>query len=298
MTIKSNIKDLKNSINKRSPTRSQQEKVAKLYEERKIINFLTAENLMLKLQNSRKTVVDKALKELEKYTDAQPATGRINRQIEEKKLRLNTKTSMLDKLDKEQELEDERNQPNVRARTKRNNEAQKTIANNFRKFNQPRTKFLRYDHAESVVEISVAHLKKEEKDLPKFLHSLKDRLIIAARKLLIMKTNMKFILGINAAFINSETNQEVTNTVSVPNVTVHNKAEIPRAMDTLIEKGITMFENINHKGSGYTVKKINHVFLKSWTVKPLRGSSYIPTPKEFSNPKCCLLYTSPSPRDV
>ena len=52
---------------------------------------------------------------------------------------------MVDKLNKEQELEDEQNLPNMRARTKRSDEASKTIAKNFRKFNQPRTKFLSYD---------------------------------------------------------------------------------------------------------------------------------------------------------
>ena len=115
---KANINRLKALINKRSPTRPQQEKVLTKYEARQIANFLTAENLMLKLQSTNKNVVAKALKELEKYEDAQSVTGRINRQIEEKKVRLNTKTSMVDKLNKEQELEDEQNQPNVRARTK------------------------------------------------------------------------------------------------------------------------------------------------------------------------------------
>jgi hypothetical protein len=56
----------------------------------------------------------------------------------------------------------------------------------------------------SVVEISVAHLKKEEKDLPKFLGSLKERLITAARKLLIMNTTMKFGLGVNATFTSTD----------------------------------------------------------------------------------------------
>ena len=151
MTVKSNIKVLQALVNKRSPTRTQQEKVVQKYKERKIANYLTAENLILKLQNSRASVVEKALKELQKYEDAQPVTGRINRQIEEKKqkrVRLIGKTTMVDKLNKEQELEDEENQPNVRAMRKRSNveqEAARKIANNLRKFNQPRTKFLSYD---------------------------------------------------------------------------------------------------------------------------------------------------------
>ena len=93
MTVKSNIKLLQALVNKRSPTRTQQEKVVQKYKERKIANKLSAENLILKLQNSRASVVDKALKELEKYEDAQAVTGRINRQIEEKKIRLNKKNN-------------------------------------------------------------------------------------------------------------------------------------------------------------------------------------------------------------
>ena len=67
MTIKSNIRYLKALVNNRSPTRSQQENVVKKYEERKIANKLSAENLILKLQNSRRSIEDKALKELEKH---------------------------------------------------------------------------------------------------------------------------------------------------------------------------------------------------------------------------------------
>jgi hypothetical protein len=122
MTVKSNIKILQALVNKRSPTRTQQEKVVQKYKERKITNYLTAENLILKLQNSRASVVDKALKELQKYEDAQPVTGRINRQIEEKKqkrVRLIGKTPMVDKLNKEQELEDEQDLPNMRVRKKK-----------------------------------------------------------------------------------------------------------------------------------------------------------------------------------
>ena len=122
MTVKSNIKILQALVNKRSPTRTQQEKVVQKYKERKIANYLSAENLMLKLQNSRASVVEKALKELQKYEDAQPVTGRINRQMEEKKqkrVRLNEKTTMVDKLNKEQELEDEQDIPNRRVTGKK-----------------------------------------------------------------------------------------------------------------------------------------------------------------------------------
>ena len=91
MTVKSNIIRLKAFINKRSPTRPQQEQVVKDYEDRKIANYLTAENLLLKLQSSNKKVVQKSLQERLKYEDAQPVTGKITREIEEKKKEIHSK---------------------------------------------------------------------------------------------------------------------------------------------------------------------------------------------------------------
>jgi hypothetical protein len=84
-TKKSNIIRLKALVNKRSPTRAQQEGIVKNYEERKIANYLTAENAILKLQSSNKKVVQKALQEILKYENAQPVTGKLTREIEEKR---------------------------------------------------------------------------------------------------------------------------------------------------------------------------------------------------------------------
>ena len=67
MPTKSNIIRLKALVNKRSPTRAQQEGIVKNYEERKIANYLTAENAILKLQSSNKKVVQKELQEILKY---------------------------------------------------------------------------------------------------------------------------------------------------------------------------------------------------------------------------------------
>ena len=56
---KSNINRLKAMVSK-GPTKAQQDGVVRDYEERKIVNYLTAENLVLKLQSSNKKVVEKA----------------------------------------------------------------------------------------------------------------------------------------------------------------------------------------------------------------------------------------------
>jgi hypothetical protein len=67
---KANINRLKAMISK-GPTKAQQEKALKHYEDRKIANILTVENLVSKLQSSNKRVVEKGLKELfyEYYTN-------------------------------------------------------------------------------------------------------------------------------------------------------------------------------------------------------------------------------------
>jgi hypothetical protein len=56
---KLNINRLKAMVS-RGPTKAQQDGVVRDYEERKIVNYLTAENLILKLQSSNKKVVEKA----------------------------------------------------------------------------------------------------------------------------------------------------------------------------------------------------------------------------------------------
>ena len=60
---KSNINRLKAMVSK-GPTKAQQDGVVRDYEERKIVNYLTAENLALKLQSSKKKMVEKALRDV------------------------------------------------------------------------------------------------------------------------------------------------------------------------------------------------------------------------------------------
>ena len=194
-TKKSNIIRLKALINKRSPTRAQQEQVVKDYEERKIANYLTAENAILKLQSSNKKVVQKALQEILKYENAQPVTGKLTRDIEEKKRRFTKKmseeTQRVNRLNKEEEQE---SQPSIRIRNKRTEtEAEKQrkpvdvgkvkiritkkmkedsankIRNRFLQFRKPKVRYYTLERAMSVVEISVSHLKNEEKNLMEFL---------------------------------------------------------------------------------------------------------------------------------
>ena len=48
-------------------------------------------------------------------------------------------------------------------------------------------------------------------------------------------------------------------------------------------------ENGKLKNTGWPIKRIHVVYLKSFTNKPVRGSSWIPTPDKYSNAKCGLI---------
>ena len=181
MTIKkSNINRLKALISSRSPTKTQQEGVVRDYEQRKIANYLTAENTILKLQSSNKKVVEKALREILKYEDAEPVTGRLSRQTEIIRKRVRTKMSDEEVNVKRLNEEEENKKVNLRINNKKTLEAVNKIAKTFRKFNQPRLTYKSLDKAMTSVEISVEHLKKEEKDINKFVGSLEE-MISAAR---------------------------------------------------------------------------------------------------------------------
>ena len=112
----------------------------------------------------------------------------------------------------------------------------------------------------TVVEISVSRLKNEEKHLMEFLNKNKEKLISSARKLLIVKTNMKFGLGVNATFEDSATHTVVTNTISTKHITRNSLVEVSKVVDSLISDFLDRFEHINTKGSGHTVKKITMSF--------------------------------------
>ena len=287
------INRLKGWINKKSTNRAQQERVVAFYEDRKIPSYLTAENLLLQLTSSNKLAVAKGLKQLSKYEDAQSVTGRLTRESEQKKyLRTTGKTTdekaRVKRLNKEEELA---NQPIKRIKSKRpETEAEKQtkpkdigkvkvritkkmkeesankIRNRYLKYSKPRVTFKNLDKVTTSVEISVEHLKKEQKFIEAFLNKNREKLVSSARKLLILKTNMKFGLGVNATFESTDKASAVTNTISTKHVTCNTSAEVPRVVDSLIEDCIQKFNAINHKGSGYTVKKINHVFLTSYKV--------------------------------
>ena len=267
---KSNINRLKAMVS-RGSTKAQQEKVVKDYEDRKIANYLTAENLVLKLQSSNKKVVEKALREVLKYEDTQPVTGRLTRETEAKTYsRVTGKTTDADAKRKYEDqiklnvplkgkftqeeaeeyklqagkikrLNESEDNKKVKVRTRKKiKESVNKIRNAFRKYMQPKVTYKSIDRAMTTVEISVAHYKKEDKEVNAFLGSLRHKIEEAARKLLTLKPNIKIGLGINADFVKVHGNEEeadslINNTVMTKHIAIHSKSQVVRIVDTLIE---------------------------------------------------------------
>ena len=117
-TKKSNIDRLKALISQRSPTKAQQEGVLRDYEQRKIVNYLTAENTILKLQSSNKKLVEKTLRDIVKYENAEPVTGRLSRPTEPTKRRVRQKMSDEEVNVKRLNEEEENKNVNLRIKSK------------------------------------------------------------------------------------------------------------------------------------------------------------------------------------
>ena len=90
--VKSNVKELVD-LKRRAPkeNRPQIDKIIELYSDRKIINFKAAENIVnrLSVKTNNPTSKNKTLRLytdiISKYSDAQPVTGRLAREAENKK---------------------------------------------------------------------------------------------------------------------------------------------------------------------------------------------------------------------
>ena len=122
---------------------------------------------------------------------------------------------------------------------------------------------------------------------------LRKRIYEESRKLLIIKNNIKITIGCNATFMkqNTETGNivKITQNVKAPNITVYSRDEVSEVLEKLFKKLEELFETMKFKQSGYSLEKIHYIFIESFSVKPVRGSSYIPTPLKFSNPRCGLI---------
>jgi hypothetical protein len=68
-----------------------------------------------------------------------------------------------------------------------------------------------------------------------------------------------------------------------------NKSNINHIVDNLLDELESKIDNLPTEGSGWKIKRFNKILIESFTTKVARGSSYIPTPAPYNNPKCGLI---------
>ena len=64
------------------------------------------------------------------------------------------------------------------------------------------------------------------------------------------------------------------------------KSNINTLIDRLYHKLKKIIEDGNVEGSGWIIYRWHYIFVECLTTKPLRASSYIPTPVKYTNAKC------------
>ena len=143
---KSDLIYLRSLAGKKEPNIGQINKTIDLYEQRKIARRDTAEIIILKLMNKRKIVQDKALKDLAKYEVAETVKGRLKKEEEDVKLRIQGKKKA---------------------------EAVELIKQKFRKYNQSKVAYKNLDKALTHVEFRLDHLKENITDYTRFMAKIK-----------------------------------------------------------------------------------------------------------------------------
>ena len=254
--------------------KEQIKKVIQLYEQRKIPRRDTAELLIYKLQSKGKTKNKDALKRLDEYDKKEPVRGALKRSEEE----------------------------NIRVRIigKRKAEAVEKIKQKFREFKEPRIQYKNLDRPLSYVEFNIDHLKTSEHDFLVYMSKIKSKVISEINKLLLIKNNIKVGLGFDATWIKKKIKDPFKDEVEhedledrkpldAKHITIYNKDTVDKALNTMIQELEQKIEAIKLKDTGWSIKRIHVVYLKSFTENPVRGSSYIPTPEKYSNAKCGLI---------
>ena len=77
----------------------------------------------------------------------------------------------------------------------------------------------------------------------------------------------------------------------IRNVQLYNIESVKPAIKNLKADFEAGFQRSLNKleGSNWTVKRIDSLFAITHTLKAARGSSYLPTPERWANPKCGLI---------
>ena len=119
------------------------------------------------------------------------------------------------------------------------------------------------------------------------------RLIRIATEKFKEKNNLKIVVGVECLIVKPREDEETEQTIHAH--TMPESIYSEDAVDKFIrsKKGDLskrMQARIDYQmGSGWSLKQVVGLFITTYTQKPSRGSSYIPTPKVLCNPKLSLI---------
>jgi hypothetical protein len=126
----------------------------------------------------------------------------------------------------------------------------------------------------------VDHFEKPyDVDFRSLYAKIRDRIYNEARKIMTIKNNIKLAMGVSSTWTHKDLG-DVKQPVQTQIRTVYSKDELKQALNKLSNTLIELFLNMKLKDSFWSLKKIHYFFLESYDIKPVRGSSYIPTPEK------------------
>ena len=70
---------------------------------------------------------------------------------------------------------------------------------------------------------------------------------------------------------------------------IYPEKEIEEVLENLYNDLTSKSEKIKDREPGLTIIEIHYFFFDVYKIKAIRGSSYIPAPEKYSNPKCGLI---------
>ena len=245
------------------------DKIIELYRESKISQVQTAENLIKLLltaetEKEKKSASKKYEKLITKYEANKPLNIRL---VEKKQVR---KTAAI------------------------------KIIKGLKTSIVPKIKYTNLKKAQSQITFNLDHIRIYDKlTINELLPKLRKYIIIGAKDLIAIKNNIKLTIGCKSSwgkydvnFIDDddediaekdEFDKVIVQTIKTKAVEVYSRDALDDVIDNLFDSLERLFANMNHKQSGLTLIKIHNVFLESFSIVPIRGSSYIPTPDRFNN---------------
>ena len=287
MTFKTNINELKSYVS-RAPVDNKVRIriIIRLYENKQIPNFKTVLNNVVLLASKNKNTIKsgRPVKEynkiIDKYEEAKPITGRLKKEEEKIKIKgiLKKGSKIVKEIDKYKNIPEEENDylfqlHQLKFKIERGdyNKA-KTHTKIFVKSGGTNAQLcINHVHKHIVNEITEALKKKS---------SMKLRLRIE------IEASHKVGFGDDDKDDFDNTESKYLSTKIPLTIT---KANYKNVIDNQLAELKAATEAFKANKSGYKFEKIVKFDIDIFETKPLRGSSFIPTPEKYSNPKCGLV---------